>query len=75
MNPKAIDKMTLVTLQGLFWFTVMPFGLCNAPAMLERLMELVLSDHNQKTCLIYRDNMLSSMGAINLYDVTSIIQA
>ncbi len=46
MDPKDIDKMAFVTRQGLFRFTVMPFGLCNAPAMFERLMELILTGLN-----------------------------
>ncbi len=34
-----IDKTTFVMQQGQFWFTVMPFGLCNRLATFERLME------------------------------------
>ncbi len=36
----------------------MPFGLCNAPAMFERLMELVLKDLNWKVCLTYLDDII-----------------
>ena len=32
MDPADIDKTAFVTRQGLFRFTVMPFGLCNARA-------------------------------------------
>ncbi len=32
MDSKDIDKTAFVRRQGLFRFTVMPFGLCNAPA-------------------------------------------
>ncbi len=61
MNEQDIDKTVFVTRQGLFQFTVMPFGLCNAPATFERLMELVLillKDLNWKACLIYLDNII-----------------
>ncbi len=44
----------------------MPFGLCNAPATLERLLELVLSGLNWKICLIYLDDDIVYGG--NFYD-------
>ncbi len=58
MDRRDIDKTAFVTRQGLFRFTVMPFGLCNAPATFERLMELVLKDLNWKICLIYLDDII-----------------
>ncbi len=58
MDQQDIDKMAFVTRQGLFRFTVMPFGLCNTPATFERLMELVLKDLNWKVSLIYLDNII-----------------
>ncbi len=58
MDEQDIDKMAFVTRQGLFRFTVMPFGLCNAPATFERLMERVLKDLNWKVCLIYLDDII-----------------
>ncbi len=48
----------LLSSQGLFRCTVIPFSLCNAPAIFERLMELVLKDLNWKMCLIYLDNII-----------------
>ncbi len=48
MDQQDIDKTAFVIREGLFQFTVMPFGSCNAPAMFERLMELVLKDLNWK---------------------------
>ncbi len=58
MDQRDIEKTAFVTQQGLFRFTIMPFGLCNAPATFERLMELVLKDLNLKICLIYLDDIL-----------------
>jgi hypothetical protein len=39
--------------QGLWQFTVMPFGLCNAPATFEGLMVTVLRGLTYDSCLMY----------------------
>ncbi len=66
MDLKNIDKTAFVMRQGLFLFTVMPFGLCSALATFERPMELVLSGLNWKICLIYLDDVIVCGG--NIYD-------
>ena len=46
-------KTAFISRQGLFEFKVMPFGVCNAPATFERLMETVPAGLNWQICLIY----------------------
>ena len=42
-----------------FWqWRVLPFGLCNAPATFERLMEVVLSGLHWNTLLVYLDDVI-----------------
>ena len=51
-------KTAFSTRQGLFEFNLMPFGLCNAPATFERLMETVLAGLNWQICLVYLDDII-----------------
>ena len=53
MSPEAKRKAAFVTNEGLFQFRVMPFGLCNAPATFERLMDHVLCGMRWSRCLVY----------------------
>ncbi|MCG7879813.1 MAG: RNase H-like domain-containing protein, partial [Candidatus Thiodiazotropha endolucinida] len=52
------EKTAFSSRLGLFEFKVMPFGLCNAPATFERLMETVLTGLNWQICLIYLDDII-----------------
>ena len=52
------EKTAFTSRRGLFEFKVMPFGLCNAPATFERLMEIVLAGLNWQICLIYLDDII-----------------
>ena len=43
---------------GFYEFNRMPFGLCNAPATFQRLMERCMGDLNLSFCLIYLDDII-----------------
>ena len=59
MSPEAKRKAAFVTNQGLFQFRLMPFGLCNAPATFERLMDRVLCGMRWSRCLVYLVDVIS----------------
>ena len=42
----------------LFEFNQVPFGLCNAPATLSRLIDRVLAGLHWETCLFYLDDII-----------------
>jgi hypothetical protein len=52
------EKTAFITRDGLFEFNVMPFGLCNAPATFQRLMDMVMCGLKWKKCLVYFDDIL-----------------
>ncbi len=58
MEPESIQKTAFVTSAGLFEFLRLPFGLKNAAASFQRLMEHVLRDLRGKCCLIYIDDVV-----------------
>ena len=43
---------------GFYKFTCMPFGLCNAPATFQHLMQNTLGELNLTYCVIYLDDMI-----------------
>ena len=58
VDPSDREKTAFCTQQGLFEFNVMPFGLCNAPATFQRLMNLVLAGIQWQSCLVYIDDII-----------------
>jgi len=58
MDPGSADKTAFVTRRGSFKFRTMPFGLCNAGATFQRLMDLVLTGLNLEICLVYLDDIV-----------------
>ena len=58
VEEKDRHKTAFCTREGLFEFKVMPFGLCNAPAVFQRLIDLVLSGIQWERCLVYIDGIV-----------------
>ncbi|XP_032428228.1 uncharacterized protein LOC116725923 [Xiphophorus hellerii] len=58
LSPEARPKTAFTIGQELWQFKVMPFGLCNAPATFELLMERVLAHIPRSRCAVYLDDLL-----------------
>ena len=62
VHPDSQEKTAFVTHQGLYQFRVMPFGLMNAPAVFQRLMQQVLMGFNPEAgpdyIAVYLDDIL-----------------
>lgn len=51
-------KTAFSTRHGQFEYTVMPLGLCNAPAVFQRMMNTIFHDMLDQGCVIYLDDIL-----------------
>ena len=60
MHKSSQEKTAFATNTGLYEFRVMPFGLCNAPATFQRLMQKVLAGlgGSEPFCSVYIDDIL-----------------
>lgn len=57
MDPIDANKTAFLRWKRIFRWKVMPFGLCNAPATFQRLMDIILSGLNFEACLVYLDDI------------------
>lgn len=58
VDPRDREKTAFTTPLGLFEFQRMPFGLCNAPATFQRLMQQCLSGQITESLLVYLDDII-----------------
>ncbi|XP_056157718.1 uncharacterized protein LOC130132152 [Lampris incognitus] len=58
VHPDDRGKTAFITRYGLFEYTRMPFGLCNAPGTFQRAMEVVLRGLQWRHLLVYLDDII-----------------
>nr|XP_025617189.1 uncharacterized protein LOC112709521 [Arachis hypogaea] len=74
MHPSDQNKTTFITEYGNYCYKVMPFGLKNAGAMYQRLMDKVFAKQIGKNIQVYVDDMVAKtkIGNNHLEDLTEI---
>lgn len=58
LNDKDVEKTAFSVNNGKYEFVRLPFGLKNAPAIFQRVMDDVLHDYIGKICYVYIDNVI-----------------
>lgn len=79
VNENSIAKTAFITPDGHFEFRRMPFGLCNAPSVFQRLMNTVLGKLRFDKIICYMDDLLIATESVNenirqLDEVLKILQ-
>lgn len=58
MDPNSIEKTAFSVENGHYEYLRMPFGLKNAPATFQRVMDSILRELQGKICLVYMDDII-----------------
>lgn len=58
MDPQSIEKTAFTVNNGHYEYLRMPFGLKNAPATFQKLMDHILRSHLYKICFVYMDDVV-----------------
>lgn len=77
MHPESIHKTAFVTTTGHYEFTRMPFGLKNAPAVFQGLMNRVLGNLQHRIAFCYLDDIIVPAGNFEqmLQRLTEVLSA
>lgn len=67
VDPADREKTAFATPLGLYEFDRMPFGLCNAPATFQRLMQRCLGSQVNDSLLIYLDDIIVYSGSFDMH--------
>lgn len=75
LHSDSQPKSAFICKKGLFEFTRLPFGLSNAPATLQRLMDTILGGLKWQSCLIYLDDIIifSADFHSHLHDIGKVL--
>lgn len=76
IDPKDIPKTAFNVDGGKFEFVRMPFGLRNAPATFQRLMDSVLRKHINIRCFVYMDDIIIFSCSLeeHIQDIQKVLQ-
>ena len=76
MSEKDIEKTAFSVNNGKYEFVRLPFGLKNAPAIFQRVMDDILRDHLGKICHVYIDDIIIFGKTLeeHLKNLTTILQ-
>ena len=59
IKPEHRHKTAVITARGLYEYAVMAFGLCNAPATFQRLMDAVILPEFRSFVQTYIDDLMT----------------
>jgi transposase InsO family protein len=65
LEPSDADKTAFICRRGSFRYLTMPFGLCNAGATFQRLMDVLMMGLKYETCVVYLDDIVVFSSSLN----------
>lgn len=76
LSPDSKQKTAFTCRYGHFQFTVMPFGLCNAPAIFQNMMNDILQPLIDRCAMVYLDDIIVSSRTADdhVHDVLAVIK-